>query len=193
MSFQIEQQDNYSYTIHPTYGQTCLVHAKDLEEMREHFRRERDTELGRWRHPDHPDYVVYPQAAREDNPRCLVLHEPTGETNLITRRQVTSGVISVSQADIVALAYFAAHEAPKPWHDAAPGEIWLLTFTDQFTDETYTIPAQILTSGKFLPCQHRGHQPCAIPLDSHRIVDAKQLWTPNQNNEDNGYETVLSR
>lgn len=175
MSFQIEQQDSYSYTIHPTYGQTCLVHAKDLEEMRDHFRRERDTELGRWRHPDHPDYVVYPQAGREDNPRCLVLHEPTGETTLITRRQVMSDIISVSQADIVARDYFLAHEEPKPWHDAAPGETWDVTTKDTL-GHSQTRRCQVLSNRRFLPfMEYSGVQDPSIDLKNPQIQAATRV------------------
>lgn len=175
MSFQIEPQGSYSYTIHPTYGQTCLVHAKDIEEMREHFRRERDTELGRWRHPDHPDYVVYPQARREDNPRCLVLHEPTGETNLTTWRQVTSDIISVSQFEIVARDYFLAHEEPKPWHEAKPGEIWDVT-TKNTLGTVQTQRCQVIRNLRFLPfMEHSGFQNPSIDLKNTQIQDATRV------------------
>ena len=89
--------------------------------LREFFQHERDKELGRWRWPEKPDYVVYPTSVLT---RVCVLHETK-----------SPGVEWVDAEDgglrydyqKAAKAYFAAHHEPKPWHDAKPGEVWVLT------------------------------------------------------------------
>ena len=88
--------------------------------LREFFQHERDKELGRWRWPEKPDYVVYPTSVLT---RVCVLHETK-----------SPGVEWVDAEDgglrydyqKAAKAYFAAHHEPKPWHDAKPGEVWEL-------------------------------------------------------------------
>lgn len=87
----------------------------DAEEF---FQAKRDEELGRWRHPQNPDYVVYPLI--ED--RVRVLREASGTFEDFSRddASATSGWVPRS----VAFAYFEAHPVVKPWHDAAEGEFW---------------------------------------------------------------------
>lgn len=86
--------------------------------MRAFFQAEEDERLGRWRWPEEPDYVVYPAANG-----CLVLLELTGDTFFL-HRDFLEGEDEPTRA---ARAYFAAHPDPDPWHDAKPGEVWLLT------------------------------------------------------------------
>lgn len=90
--------------------------------LREFFRHERDEELGRWRWPENPGYVVYP-----DGTSRRVVRESTGQTmqvSLHDRKAMTTYLDSYVGA---AKAYDAAHEPPKPWHDAKPGEVWVVT------------------------------------------------------------------
>lgn len=190
--YEARRDDDYGNAYFYLNGKPtkAWIATAQVDAVKSMLQAERDEELGRWRDPKLSNYVVYKNTKLG---KYIVLDETAPEifTFDIDRDYNLSLYCKVGE---VLQRYLDAHKPPRqPWHDAKHGEIWLLTFTDQFTDETHTIPAQVLTSGKFLPCQQSGHQPCAIPLDSHRIVDAKQLWTPNQNNEDSGYETVLSR
>lgn len=90
--------------------------------LREFFQHERDQELGRWRWPENPDYVLYPIEGSES---VRVLDERNARESLIRR--------GVLQTDFggkhwgAARAYFDAHPEAKPWHDAKPGEVWVLT------------------------------------------------------------------
>lgn len=102
--------------------------------LREFFAHERDVELGRWRWPEHPEYVVYLKNPSDgdgdeddDVPGFRVVHEKTGRS-----REYDTAVVreldSLSLFAAAARAYLAAHPEPKPWHDAKPGEVWLLMF-----------------------------------------------------------------
>ena len=51
------------------------VMSEGMDSLREYFQAERDKELGRWRDPENPDYVVYPALALK---RQNILNEKTG-------------------------------------------------------------------------------------------------------------------
>ncbi len=93
--------------------------------LAEYFQHRRDEELGRWREPENPDYVVYPDEMSPD--WVLVLQESTGDTDTVfnqRRKPAEDGEFT-----LVADRYFAAHPKPepRPWEDAKPGEYWALT------------------------------------------------------------------
>ena len=86
---------------------------------------ERDAALGRWRSVEHPDWVVY----LADNGLARVVNELTGlPETLLHKRPGSSSDTSVGAS--VAREYFAAHPVPepKPWEQAKPHEVWVLTF-----------------------------------------------------------------
>ena len=107
------------------------LNDRDVEALREFFQHERDQELGRWRWPENPDYVVYKAPAGERVPdarHVTVSNESNGEAAWLF--EVGSGGVSGgdSWARDAARAYFTAHPEPKkPWHDAKPGEVWVIT------------------------------------------------------------------
>ena len=103
------------------------------EALREYFQHKRDQELGRWRDPENPDMVVYP------DPRpdwVLVLDETSGDTDTVFR-QVRRGPYEDDDFTVTADRYFDAHPEPepKPWENAKPGEVWALTVAGQ--DQVY--------------------------------------------------------
>ncbi len=90
--------------------------------LREFFLHERDKELGRWRWPENPDYVVYPEGTSR-----LVVRESNGHglrISLHDRKVLETHLDSYVGA---ARAYDTAHPEPKPWHDAEDGDVWALT------------------------------------------------------------------
>ena len=89
--------------------------------LREFFQHERDTELGRWRWPEDPGHVVYKIA----DGKFRVLKESTGYSGSITK--LAAEEFSATWDGAAVLAYIAAHEPPRPWLDAKPGEVWLVT------------------------------------------------------------------
>ena len=111
-----------------------VLYAGDVTAAREFFVHQaetdwqvkRDAELGRWRWPENPDYVVYPE--RVDVVR--VLKECVGGLAIINRDLVT--VLPEPVGHIfydAARAYFDAHPLPepRPGEDAKEGDVWVLT------------------------------------------------------------------
>ncbi|PRB08796.1 hypothetical protein [Microbacterium sp. MYb64] len=86
----------------------------------EYFRAKRDEELGRWRWPINPQFVVY----REEDGVFTVLKETTGLALMATREGVDEFDDTFAAA---ARAYFEAHPERKPWEDAKPWEVWVVT------------------------------------------------------------------
>lgn len=93
-----------------------------VQSLREFFQDERDKELGRWRSPENPSYVVY-ELTRD---RVRVVDEVTGLVNDINR---DTNPTRSDHSPEVAKAYFDAHPVKKPWHDAKPGDTWVITTT----------------------------------------------------------------
>lgn len=103
------------------YGFTYYgVSSKQFQALREYFRAERDKELGRWRWPENPDYVVYTQGAG-----WIVMSERSANSKHYSfREHAAVGTSILAQA---MRAYFEAHPERKPWEDAKEGDVWLLT------------------------------------------------------------------
>lgn len=91
--------------------------------IREFFQQEEDERLGRWRWPESPSYIVYPGRAGW----LHVLREQFGTSEVFRIEDVCASVWKPMSA---AKAYLDAHPEPKPWHDAKPGEVWELTFSE---------------------------------------------------------------
>lgn len=110
--------------IHKDAVMTVKGEFKDA--LREFFQYERDQELGRWRDPENLARVAYPTSPQT----VFIMDESTGQGAEYSRQ--TANDSSANYGDRLkrqsARAYFAAHPAPEPWHDAKPGEVWLLTF-----------------------------------------------------------------
>ncbi len=97
------------------------VYADQAEALREFFRAEEDNRLGRWRYDS--TTVVY-----ADGDRAVVLDERRPHlSNEFDRRHFIAPEPGLTTTlRLAARAYFDAHPEPKPWHDAKPGEVWLL-------------------------------------------------------------------
>ncbi|MEV8023697.1 hypothetical protein [Microbacterium sp. NPDC080220] len=103
-----------------TYPATVAA-GEHVDALREFFRTEEDARLGRWRWPENPDYVVYP-----DGTSRRVVRESDGASlnvSLHDREVMTTYLDSYVGA---ARAYDEFHPEPKPWHDAKPGEVWVI-------------------------------------------------------------------
>lgn len=97
------------------------LNSVEMEALRQFFRHEEDERLGRWRWPENPDYVVYP----DGRDSVLVLDEVDADFQRLSRADAAgtgpSGIYREA-----ARAHFAAHPEPKPWYAAKPGEVWEL-------------------------------------------------------------------
>lgn len=128
---------------------------------------ERDEALGRWRWPENPDYVVYPESGNHGD-GLNVLHEPTAYTTFFypADLKISHGGGAYASA---AHAYFAAHPEPKPWHDAKPGEVWVLTVDSQ--EFPWGVGAGV-DLGKFIYAGGESN----IPLTWHEITAGRRIW-----------------
>jgi|SRR5690625_1693292 len=102
---------------------TEWVSPLTVDTLREYFTAERDEQLGRWRSKEHPNYVVYPVEGKTREVR--VSNEATGVTRSFCDHPDYLEANSQIRT-LVAREYFAAHPEPKPWHNAKPGEVWVL-------------------------------------------------------------------
>lgn len=120
----------------------------------EYFQAKRDAELGRWRYPLAPDYVVYRDKARAGgltDGTVVVIHEPSGDRAWMD----PDGAYSVDGGTAPAIteagrAYFKAFPfTRKPWQSARPGEVWVLTLPDE-GDHDAEIVTVATTYGTFI-------------------------------------------
>lgn len=90
-----------------------LIEDGDASILREFFRAEEDERLGRWRWPENPEYVVY---RADDDAR--VLHEPSGQVWVITRRAVNGATYGgIQDWHRAARVFFDAHPDPLDMPD----------------------------------------------------------------------------
>lgn len=140
--------------------------------LREFFRAERDEELGRWRYPKNPEWVVYPKRPG---------FKPYNGADLLVVNEVAGASMEYVQADDdgteyvdrdepaakVARAYFEAHPERKPWEDAKTCEVWLLTV------DGIESPWTVNNAGVF-------EDPSStIELDNRNITAARRIWPEN--------------
>lgn len=120
--------------------------------LTEAYRTGEDMSLGRWRWPENPDYVVYPQpsSAQRDvfgsDIDLVITRGVDGLAKGYVRADDQGGPPAAHRYEhiLAARAYFDAHPEIKPWHAAAPGEVWEITRAG-FTDKAWR-----LESGAFM-------------------------------------------
>ena len=141
---------------------------RDADALREFFQQERDLELGRWRWPENPDYVVYPTNVSD---RVRVMRETgCGDLEWVSRGDGLSYEFCHA-----ARAYFAAHPEPKPeWHDAKPGEVWVANIrTGPTFDEVALQVREYFTEGIVF----KDHiEDIHYPFTDPAIISARKIW-----------------
>lgn len=95
--------------------------------LREFFQHERDEELGRWRWPENPEWLAVEGERSPEGRTVVVVNERTLDRFWFNERVMTIPG-DASTAHKAGCAYFEAHPERKPWEDAKPGEVWVLTF-----------------------------------------------------------------
>ena len=155
-------------------GEQHFLSVKETQAAREFFQHERDEELGRWRWPENPDYVVYPviQSAHErafrQNLSVMVFHEPTGVLKGYCREEDQGGDLTREYPG-AARAYFKAHPERKPWEDAQPGEVWVLTFDG--AEDTFKAYESRLGKTYFTRSRET-----STDLVNERITAGRRIW-----------------
>lgn len=114
------------------YVSTAYLGFEEMVAWREFEQHRRDEELGRWRYPANPDYVVYPPDADDEDQALRILFEPGGGSADTYTREWLASVVDPDawEPAACAKAYFESHPEPKPWMDARAGEVWELTFSE---------------------------------------------------------------
>lgn len=145
-------------------GVTCATAAVDgAQALREFFGHEKDELYGRWRWPEHPEYVVYPIPG--DRHRVRVVYEPHGIAHALSPDSATSDTQGSHRA---ARAYWEAHR-DQPWYHARPGEIWVLSVDGR------DIPCRVTPTGPdFEPLEDPDW--ATIARGSDRITSARRIW-----------------
>lgn len=104
-----------------TISRTAYLNKAQASALREFFQHERDEELGRWRWPENPQYVVYPRG--DSGVHVLDEGSGIGSARFIHRNGDPDNPTAEYQA---AYAYFEAHPERKPWHAPDAGDHWAL-------------------------------------------------------------------
>jgi len=134
---------------------------------------ERDAALGRLRSVEHPDYF----AVGEGNDSVRVCDESMirvwGFSREIAMKEPNAYSGTGSEAACsVAREYFAAHPVPepKPWEQATPGEVWVLTFPDG-TSEAY----KVYPGGTLITCWESNRLK-SLTRDGSDAIAGRRIW-----------------
>lgn len=126
--------------------------------LEEFFQAKRDAELGRWRWPENPDYVVYPV---EDG--YQVLRESNGVS------EFRNGIYVHDMEGEAAQACRDTHPRPKAWHGAEYGEVWAVT--DTSGEQLY----KVTRGGRFEQVSGSGGS-LSMPITHSSITAAHPVW-----------------
>lgn len=106
------------------------IDRRGVEALREFFQHERDEELGRWRWPDDSNIVVVPSDGTyiNDGKRWVNVYDERkmGQSSWYCSEDSAIGCRGSQPLHDAAHDYFKLHPKPKPWEDAAPGEVWVV-------------------------------------------------------------------
>lgn len=157
---------------HGNHGTSVEMSAEEAVALIESLDHEKDEDLGRWRWPESPDYVVYAKGETEAEPRSgvRVVHESSGRSRDIGRSIVDACESTVSTFGQAARAYFEAHPERKPWHDAKSGEIWVLTIDG--SERVVSVVQQY--EKDFNPISHPIY--ATFANGSEHITEARKIW-----------------
>lgn len=164
--------DNPYLDLHTGWNWKAVGRSEETQALREFFQAERDEELGRWRWPENPDYVVYPKVGSEVEPTAgaRVVHEKSGRSKDVGREVISACDAVVSVFGQAARTYFDAHPEPKPWEDAKPGDIWVLSVEGV---ESYAVHA---TAGFLGEVVFKTIAGTNVNMRSSVITDARRIW-----------------
>lgn len=158
-----------------THADAGYLHATaspelGVDALAEYFRDREDKRLGRWRSVSEPHLVCYPTVGYETD-EVTVVDERDGESETVLRKRSQEARGWVGEA---ARAYFDAHPERKPWHEAKPGEVWVLDI-----EENYAEP-------RTGPCEVRGERDdlwflelsteSQFGLGSRLITGGRRIW-----------------
>lgn len=158
--------------------ETTPAGSEQVHALREFFQAERDKELGRWRWPEKPDYVVHPVSdfvveVLRETPATALATGPCHQHVSRADAKRFEGEVA-KNFYMAARAYFAAHPEPKPWHDAQPGEIWVARISTGPTfDETALHVMDYAVEGVVFMDHDQDER---YELTDPAITSARRIW-----------------
>jgi hypothetical protein len=133
----------------------------------EYFQAKRDAKLGRWRWPLNPDWVAVEGDLTFEGRTVVVVNERTLD-RFWGNERVRACAPDADAAHQAARAYFDAHPAPKPWHDAAEGEFWAVVHSDDFD-------VCRVVKGRFEGAMVGRSTQVSMPVTHHSIRHAERI------------------
>lgn len=139
-------------------GSKVGIASAVADALREFYRAEEDEHLGRWRWPENPSVLVYPEAGGLH----WVVREDTGEAHQ------RNGIHVQDAFGTAAADYRDAHPEPKAWESAADGEVWILRGGDHPAEDR----AYLALDGRFFAVPPKiptepGWKPAAFASEFH--------------------------
>lgn len=147
---------------------------KHVDALREWFQAERDEELGMWRDPESPDWVVYLIDVHGDVRKIGVRNERDRRTFIIRE----NGSITGASFREVAGRWFAAHPMHRAWHDARPGEAWAITVKG--VEFPVIVRSNVPRGGAFFEAYGRGQ----FEPRFSGITAGRRVWAPDDGDDD---------
>jgi hypothetical protein len=144
--------------------------------LREFFRAEEDERVGRWRWPQDPGITVriapkHAQHYDAASVTVMIQQDSDGYVGYYTRDrlpEITEGTGGIVRAGH---AYFDAHTERAPWHDARPGEVWLLSIEGV---ESAFYPSKSLDRAFTPVAPNTGRT--AVGFESFEIEAGRRIW-----------------
>lgn len=161
--------DPFTLKVTHADGRSQMIDGPVAKALDERYRARNDEQIGRWRWPERPHFVVYPSAVwlhPADPDVVMVVNESNGSSHRARRDDPDSLFGHFSQAGH---AYFVAHPEPKPWHDAKSGEAWVLTVDGE---EFPWGVGEGADAGRFVYLGGLSN----IPLEHPSITAGRRIW-----------------
>lgn len=162
-------------------GAGVTLSARGEDALREFFQHERDEQLGQWRDPIRPDFVVRRVPEKDDDDgRCvsvvserLRLDYRFWEHEM--QRYLGGPDSEVRRHASCAARYFAAHPESKLWHDAKPGEVWAVSLPQE--ERACAVAERLHEPNTFV--DPAGRLP-GLPVTDPDITSARRIWPETQ-------------
>lgn len=142
------------------YGEP-RVHA-----LREFFRAEEDERLGRWRSNKDPKWT----AVHNEHTGTHFSHEDGERRFTIWPDKSNVNAWSYELRE-VAHEYLDAHPEPKPWHEAEPGEVWVLT-----VEGGHELAARVSVTNETLSFENVAHITNRFDASDARITAGRRIY-----------------
>lgn len=157
---------------HGLDGSLSVLGGDIADALREFFQHERDELLGRWRAEPGSDHVVYrvPDLNDSDGQYIRVVDEREGVVFGMWE-EALGAVGAPDEFKATARAYFDAHPEPKPWHDAKPGEVWLVTKDDTEGEFAAVVSDPVVTGRTSFDAAA-----ISFPVNDLRITAGRRIW-----------------